>query len=117
MLNGHDQERRAHLKAQRDAEKDPQQCEAYALAARAGFDWYDTESAARRMAEHAAGEIIGMRGSLKDIFQGCTIMLMAEPKGAVRDFMLEVQRIAFAGLQYRRTPHRAMTPTHTGVHL
>lgn len=56
-------EQRATLAAQRAAETDPEQREAYALAARAGFDWYDTESSARRMAEHAAGEIVAQRNS------------------------------------------------------
>lgn len=56
-------EQRARLAAQRAVETDPVQREAYALAARAGFDWYDTESSARRMAEHAAGELVALRNS------------------------------------------------------
>jgi hypothetical protein len=56
-------EQRARLKAQRDADQDPQNREAYALAERAGFDWYDTESAARHMASHAAGEILALKAS------------------------------------------------------
>lgn len=54
-------EQRARLKAMRDAETDPVQREAYAMAARAGFDWYDTESSARRAFEHAAGELLAER--------------------------------------------------------
>jgi hypothetical protein len=57
-------EQRARLKAQRDAETDPVQREAYAMAARAGFDWYDTESMARRAFEHAAAELVPLRESL-----------------------------------------------------
>lgn len=58
-------EQRARLAAQRAAETEPVQREAYALAARAGFDWYDTESSARRMAEHAAAELVAMLAALK----------------------------------------------------
>ncbi len=54
-------EQRAKLAAQREAETDPVQREAYALAERAGFDWYDTESAARRMAEHAGEELHALK--------------------------------------------------------
>lgn len=57
-------EQRARLKAMRDAETDPIQREAYALAERAGFEWYDTESGARRMAEHAAAELVVLRTAL-----------------------------------------------------
>lgn len=63
-MSKYEQEQRARLKARRDQETDPVQREAYALAERAGFDWYDTESAARRMAEHAAEEIIDLRAQL-----------------------------------------------------
>jgi len=54
--------RAAQLRAK---ETNPIQCEAYALAERAGFDWYDTESAARRMAEHAAKEVVALRTALR----------------------------------------------------
>lgn len=54
-----DVEKRA--RARYEAETDPVQREAYALAKRAGFDWYNTESSARRMAEHAADEILALR--------------------------------------------------------
>lgn len=67
MQNSYDLEMRARLKAQRDAEKDPVQREAYAIAERAGFDWYDTESMARRMAQHAAGEILVLRAALQSV--------------------------------------------------
>ena len=70
--NKHEVEQRARLKARRDAETDPVQREAYALAERAGFDWYDTESAARRMAEHAAGEILALRAALDRATRGIT---------------------------------------------
>lgn len=56
-----DKEQRARLAAQRAEEKDPATREAYALAARAGFDWYDTESNARRAFKHAAEEIVDLR--------------------------------------------------------
>lgn len=48
-------------RARYEAETDPVQREAYALAKRGGFDWYNTESAARRMAEHAAEELVAAR--------------------------------------------------------
>ena len=57
---------RARLAAQRAAETDPATREAYALAERAGFDWYDTESAARRMAEHAGAEVHALKVALRD---------------------------------------------------
>jgi len=117
--NAYDQEQRARLKAQRDAEKDPQLREAYALAERAGFDWYDTESAARRMAEHAAGENLAMHGSLVDIALGADMMLQAPIAipAQVRHYIEGVKRMAEAALDFRRPPRRAaMTPTHTGVH-
>jgi hypothetical protein len=60
-VSKHDAEMRARLKAQRDAATDPVERETYALAERAGFDWFDTESNARQMASHAAGEIIALR--------------------------------------------------------
>lgn len=56
-----DSESRARNAAQMAAETDPVQREAYALAARAGFDWYNTESQARRAFEHAAEEILRLR--------------------------------------------------------
>lgn len=52
---------RAQLEARWAAETDPVEREAYALAKRAGFDWYDTESAARRIARCAAAEILALR--------------------------------------------------------
>lgn len=55
-------EQRARLAAMRAKETDPVLREAYAMAARAGFDWYDTESSARRAFEHAAGEVVAARG-------------------------------------------------------
>lgn len=60
-------EQRAKLKAQRDADPDPIMRAAYALAERAGFDWYDTESAARRMAEHAGMELVEVKKALRAI--------------------------------------------------
>lgn len=54
-------EQRKRLEARWAAETDPVKREAYALAKRAGFDWYDMESSARRMAEHAAEEILQLR--------------------------------------------------------
>lgn len=54
----------ARARVRYEAETDPVQREAYALAKRAGFDWYNTESSARRMAEHAAGEISALRSAL-----------------------------------------------------
>jgi hypothetical protein len=54
-------EQRARLAAMRAQEADPVQREAYALAERAGFDWHDTESSARRMAEHAAEELVALK--------------------------------------------------------
>lgn len=51
----------ARLKAQRDAETDPVKRIAYQLAELAGFDWYDTESSARRAFEHSAAEILAAR--------------------------------------------------------
>lgn len=54
----------ARARARYEAETDPVQREAYALAKRAGFDWYNTESSARRMAEHAAEEISALRSAL-----------------------------------------------------
>lgn len=66
-MSTHDSEMRAHLKAQRDAATDPVERETYALAERAGFDWFDTESAARRMAEHAAGELVALRAAHDDL--------------------------------------------------
>lgn len=59
-------EQRKTLAEQRRKEKDPAQREAYALAERAGFDWYDTESAARRMAQHAGEDIVKLQGGLKE---------------------------------------------------
>lgn len=66
-MSKHEDEMRARLKAQRDAATDPVERETYALAERAGFDWFDTESAARRMAEHAAGEILKLRTSRDEL--------------------------------------------------
>jgi hypothetical protein len=63
----HIKEQRARLKAQRDAETDPILREAYALAERAGFDWYDTESCARQMAEHAAKEIVALKVQIRHL--------------------------------------------------
>lgn len=54
----------ARARARYEAETDPVQREAYALAKRAGFDWYNTESGARRMAEHAAEEVIALKSEL-----------------------------------------------------
>lgn len=54
----------ARCRAAYETDTDPVRREAYALAARAGFDWYNTESAARRMAEHAAEEILALRARL-----------------------------------------------------
>lgn len=56
----------ARCRARYEAETDPVQREAYALAKRAGFDWYHMESSARRMAEHAAEEILTLRGRFTD---------------------------------------------------
>jgi hypothetical protein len=61
-----DEQQRARLAKQREEEKDPAQREGYALAKRAGFDWYDTESCARRMALHAGGEVVALKDALKD---------------------------------------------------
>lgn len=55
---------RARLRAQRDAETDPAKRELYDLAHRAGFDGDDAESAAQRVALHAAGEIVLLRTAL-----------------------------------------------------
>lgn len=66
-MSKHDAEMRARLKAQRDAETDPVARESYALAERAGFDWFDTESAARQMAAHAAGEILALRTANEEL--------------------------------------------------
>lgn len=66
-MSKRDAEMRARLKAQRDAETDPVARESYALAERAGFDWFDTESAARQMAEHAAGEILALRTANEEL--------------------------------------------------
>lgn len=115
MLNNkYDQEQRARLQSQRDAETDPAQREAYALAERAGFDWYDTESAARRMAEHAASELVALHSALATIITGCDIALLDDK--LPRAFILQVKRTAEAAYSCRRPPRRAMTPTHTGVH-
>ena len=102
----YDQEQRAQLKAQRDAATDPVERETYALAARAGFDWYDTESAARSMARHAAEEILHHKGALADIIKGCDMMLQVEERLAVRGFILEVRRVAVRGARAmtRRKP-------------
>lgn len=99
LSNNYEVEQRARLKAQRDAERDPVQRETYALATRAGFDWYDTDSSARTMAGHAAGEIVALKATLADIIKGCDMMLQVEPRGAVRGFILEVKRVAMGGLQ------------------
>lgn len=44
---------------------DPVERETLALAKRAGFDWYDTESSARHMAGIAANEILELRAKLE----------------------------------------------------
>lgn len=54
-------EQRKRLAELRAAETDPIQREAYALVERAGFDWYNTESNARRMAEYAASELVPLK--------------------------------------------------------
>jgi hypothetical protein len=66
-MSNDDAEMRAQLKAQRDAVTDPVQRETYALAKRAGFNWFYTDSAARKMAEHAAGEIVALRAAHDDL--------------------------------------------------
>lgn len=54
-------EQRTKLEAQWAASTDPVEREAHAMAKRAGFDWYDTESSARRAFEHAARELLDAR--------------------------------------------------------
>lgn len=97
-MSAYIEDQRARLKAQRDAEKDPELRQAYALAERAGFDWYDTESSARRMAEFAGSEILELKRTLADIIKGCDMMLQIEERAAVRGFILEVKRVAIAGI-------------------
>lgn len=62
-------EQRERLAAMRAAETDPVKREAYAMAARAGFDWFDTESQARRAFEHAAGELLAERKKAHESYQ------------------------------------------------
>lgn len=65
-MSAHNNYLRTELAHQRLREKDPVKKEAYALAARGGFDWFDTESAARRMAERAAYEITVLSKAVND---------------------------------------------------
>jgi len=60
----------ARSRARYEAENDPVQREAYALAKRAGFDWYNTESSARRMAEHAADEVVALVQAIGALIEG-----------------------------------------------
>jgi hypothetical protein len=60
-------EQQAKLERQWEASTDPAFRAAYALAKRAGFRWYNTESAARRMAEHAAEELLALIGLLEEL--------------------------------------------------
>lgn len=62
-------DQRVTLQRQRDAETDPTLREAYAMAKRAGFDWYDTESSARRAFEHAAREVVALRTVGQDLLR------------------------------------------------
>lgn len=66
-MSQYDADMRARLKAQCDAETDPTAREAYALAARAGCDWFDTESNARYLAGQAAGEILALRAERDEL--------------------------------------------------
>jgi hypothetical protein len=70
MRTKYEQEQRARLEAGWAQETDPVMREARALATRAGFDWYDTESAARSMAEHAAEELLELRKELEHCRKG-----------------------------------------------
>jgi hypothetical protein len=63
-MSRYEDEQQATLERQWEASTDPEFREAYALAKRAGFRWYNTESAARRMAEHAAEELLKQRRAL-----------------------------------------------------
>lgn len=103
---------RARLAAMRKAEKDPAQREAYALAERAGFDWYDTESAARRMAEQAGGEIHVMRTALTEANK------LLDELGAHLEYCgwgdkweREVSEKLRKGLEKRRDRITALVPT------
>ena len=79
---------RARLAAARAAEIDPAVREAYALAERAGYDWYNTESSARRMAEFAGAEVAALREALRE--------MAGAGRGRDRDWFVEKARAILA---------------------
>lgn len=97
------------------AEKDPIQREAYALAQRAGYDWYHTESAARRMAEHAAQEIMDLVYAVAALLEGLEPSSPDQFPGHSEAYLKTVaiprakQHIAKHNVTHPRTPAKPST--------